>query len=138
MENLYFEVDFKKYVLELTNYTYRTYYCDFFAEWYLKGSNNGIKYEIIHHQTNYQKPNTSFKTDIFKADRILPFRYFRLIPVGSPFCHDYLAIHRLEFFGTLHKFSYLRKRWKTYNNNINALRIITIQLITLFIKTCDK
>ena len=121
-ENFYL-IDFKTNLFVLKSYVYRTYFGDFFEEWYIYGSYNDDEYQVVDHQTNFTKPENEFSTFHFNATgKPKPYRYFKFVPVGLNFRDSYfLAIHRMEFFGTFfdaHKIigTCLRKRqlftWK--------------------------
>lgn len=126
--NLWFLVDFKNYFFVLKRYTYRTFYCDFFEEWRMMGSNDGLNFKTIHHQKNYQKPSEQFHTENFKATVIRPFRYFKIVPVGKTVCSNaFIAIHRLDFFGTLHsKESMLRLRMSCMIHRIHLKVLLSL------------
>lgn len=100
----WYQIDFKENLFVLKGYEYKAYYNDFFAEWYLNGSFDGVNYEIIHHQTGHKKPDERFHYEYFEITRTLkPYRYFKFIPVGNTVNgYNYLSIHRIEFYGTFY------------------------------------
>ena len=129
---LWFLIDFKKYFFILKSYTYRTYYVDFFKEWYMQGSNNGINFEDLHCETDYKLPSEKYHTENFKTKKIKPFRYFKIVPIGSTIgSNTFLAIHRLEFFGVLHSKASLKKlRMSCMNHQVQKnIIFLLLQLV---------
>ena len=100
----WYQIDFKNNLFVLKGYEYKAFHGDFFAEWYLNGSLDGVNYEIIHHITDFKEPDEDFLCKYFEISETLkPYRYFKFIPVGkSVSLCNYLSIHRIEFYGTFY------------------------------------
>ena len=98
----FYLIDFKKSLFVLKSYVYRTYYLDFFTEWIIYGSYDKEEYEEVDHKTDFTLPDAGSHTFHFNVtNKPKPFRYFKFVPVGKNFRSvDFLAIHRMEFFGT--------------------------------------
>ena len=100
-ENSWYEIDFLNNFFYLESYLIRNHGQDFFREWKILGSNDGINYQEVDHKTDFQKPSETHINILFNCSKPATFRIFRYIPIGTRYLGDYyLFFHRLQFYGS--------------------------------------
>ena len=94
----WYKVKFLKNNFFLESYFVRAWQYDFFSNWTVLGSNDGIKYDVVDELINFKVPsswNNHFVCKYPKARRM-----FKIVTNGKDFNNFYrFHIYRLEFFG---------------------------------------
>ena len=127
----WYEVDFLQNNFFLTSYLIRAHAVDFFENWKMLGSNDGVNFDVLDEVTNFLKPSTAFHNLSFKCKYPKMRRIFRLVPNGKRYKDDFISvIYRLEFYGRFVVFD--PKLMKTcriiYSMNHYALCFISFYL----------
>ena len=84
-ENQWYQVDFQQNRVAITSYTYRAWDGDFFSEWNIFGSDDGFHWEILHHQTQFQRPSGGHHTLHFTVNYTRVKRIVRFSPKYNRF-----------------------------------------------------
>ena len=101
IENSWYEIDFVNNSFYLESYVLRMNIVDFYKEWEILGSNDGINYEVIDNQTDFAQPSGIVINKRFICKNPLTKRMFRYQPKGTRFRGDhYVTLHRIDFFGS--------------------------------------
>ena len=129
----WYEVNFIHSYFHLKSYVIRDWSLDFFANWKVLGSNDGVNYDVVDSVNGFQvsdvnsHPNFHFVCKYPKTRK-----YFRIQTSGKRLKEtDYtFAIYRLEFYGifTLNDHLMITFMRKTFLNNLLLIFIIIIIL----------
>ena len=96
----WYEIDFLNNQFYLDTYLIRASDQEYFKEWKVLGSNDGIHYSIIDHIKDFTQPKNDYCSIPFKCQFPNTYRFIRLWTHGKRFNNDDLIfIHRLEFYG---------------------------------------
>ena len=100
VENSWYEVDLLNNYFLLNRYVIRMNKADYFSEWEIKGSLDGVNYFTVDHQTDFKQPSETIHTSNFSISNPKIIRVLRYCPIGKRFGgNNQLIIHRLELFG---------------------------------------
>jgi hypothetical protein len=70
---------------------------DYFTEWYLKGSLNGVDFDILHHQTDFEGPAGLYSTNNFPINNTKPYKVLKVVlskNYGEKVTHFFTRITR--------------------------------------------
>ena len=100
IDNSWYEVDLLDNYIRLNKYVIRANKNDYYREWDILGSLDGIDYFPVDHQENILKPSEYIHTSDYIIQHPKVIRVFRYCPKGTRYFGDHqLFIHRLELFG---------------------------------------
>ena len=105
----WYQVTFKEFFL-LKSYTFLTRYNindSHPCEWKVRGSNNGVKWDVIDHVETYELFGLSLKKNFAVTRKIAPYKHIRITQVKSVMGTDSIfTFGALDFFGTYYQSVY--------------------------------
>ena len=97
----WYEVDFLQNLFYLKNYFIRDHANDFFKQWQVLGSNDGIHFDVVDDVKDFPTQSYGMHNILFNCKYPKVRRIFRIVANGRRNLGDYkFVIHRLEFYGT--------------------------------------
>ena len=135
-ESNFYEVDFVDNFFYLESFVIRVRGPDFFRNWRILGSDDGINYETLYNATNYQKPSDDYENFHFDCTKKAAKRIFRYETFGNRFDGDTRTyLHRLQFYG---RFVFpIKRKFYTKETNFNFLSS-TLFLIFILTKAAKR
>ena len=134
-EGSWYEIDFLENCFHLEKYVLRAHSHDFFEEWNMLGSNDGVHYDTVDHVSGFKEPSgNTFVNQFFECSNPLTKRIFRYVPKGPRFYqhNEYASvIHKLEFYGKFTK--YCVNNLKCTQTNIEFIEITVFVLIYILV-----
>ena len=101
IDESWYEVDFLNNLFYLESYIFRMNKIDYFKEWKILGSNDGIHYDVLDNHTNYPMPDIEVLNRRFICQTPLTRRIFRYQTKGERYGGQHLtAFHRFDIFGS--------------------------------------
>ena len=96
----YYEVDLLNNSFYLESYSLRCHGQDYFREWEIHGSNDGIHYRTIDSVKIFQQPSQVTHSQHFTCKYPKIVRYIKFQTKGTRFYGDFIMyLYRIEFFG---------------------------------------
>ena len=97
--NSWYEIEFLKNRVYLESYFIYASQHEYFSNWKVLGSNNGIDYDVVDEVSGYTKPQGW--SNYFQCKYPKTRRFFKIVASGQRFGKDgfFLCIRKLEFYG---------------------------------------
>ena len=132
--NSWYQISFLEHRVSLSSYSYRSHSKDFFSEWNVHGSDDGLSWEILHHQPYFAEPvPTQYYTFQFTINNTKTKKIIRFSPKAKRYYGtDHFCIHGIEFFGLLVSPYDFYGKACTHSNCRSTIFVIVINFIGIF------
>ena len=127
----YYEIDLLNKSFHLESYSIRCNQQDFFSQWEIQGSNDGIHYTTVDYVEDFEEPTQEHHSQHVICKYPQTVRYIKYQTKDKRFGGDFvLYLYRIEFFG------YFVPQIKQKCTCVNSFQFISLYAFLIIILVC--